>query len=119
MRKGIFKAIVILVCVVTTFVNVRAQDIHYSQYNYAPLQLNPALAGLNNCDYRLALNARTQWNLISASGNTYSTFGASADFAVGKVTKFNSFAGKRQSFVKLPFTTQRCRHGRSTVIVWR
>jgi type IX secretion system PorP/SprF family membrane protein len=70
-----------------------AQDTHYSQYNLAPLQLNPALAGLNNCDYRLVANARTQWNLVSGSGNTYSTFGASADFAVGKVTKFNSFAG--------------------------
>jgi type IX secretion system PorP/SprF family membrane protein len=93
MRKVRLKSIAILICAITISVNLGAQDIHYSQYNYAPLQLNPALAGLNNCDYRVAVNARTQWNLISPSGNTYSTFGASADFAVGNVTKFNSYAG--------------------------
>ena len=87
------KCISLLICVFAIGEALMAQDLHYSQYNEAPLQLNPALAGLNNCDYRLALNARTQWNLVSASGNTYSTFGASADFAVGNVTKFNSFAG--------------------------
>ena len=68
------------------------QDVHFSQYNYSPLELNPALAGLNNCDYRVAVNARTQWNTISG-GNTYSSFGLSGDIAVGKPTKFNSFAG--------------------------
>jgi len=72
---------------------VSAQDLHYSQYNAAPLELNPALAGLNNCDYRVVANARTQWSSISGFGNGYNTFGASADFAVGKVTKVNSFAG--------------------------
>jgi type IX secretion system PorP/SprF family membrane protein len=70
-----------------------AQDTHYSQYNYAPLELNPALAGVNNCDYRLVLNARTQWSAVGGFSNAYNTFGAGADFAVGKVTKFNSFAG--------------------------
>lgn len=93
MGKAGAKYISILICVFAIGTTLMAQDTHYSQYNQAPLQLNPALAGLNNCDYRLALNARTQWNLVSSSGNTYSTFGASADFAVGNVTKFNSFAG--------------------------
>ena len=93
MRNVRFRFIIIVICVFTIGVSIQAQDIHYSQYNYAPLQLNPALAGLNNCDYRVVANARTQWNLVSGNGNTYSTFGASADFAVGKVTKFNSFAG--------------------------
>jgi hypothetical protein len=74
-----------------------AQDIHYSQYNYSPLNLNPALAGLNNCDYRVAINARTQWNAVSG-GNTYSTGGASFDVAVGKPTKFSSFAGVGVAF---------------------
>ncbi|MFN8277844.1 MAG: PorP/SprF family type IX secretion system membrane protein [Chitinophagales bacterium] len=69
-----------------------AQDIHFSQFAAAPLQLNPALAGLNNCDWRVALLARTQWNTVSG-GNTYSTFGASGDVSVGKATKFNSYAG--------------------------
>lgn len=69
-----------------------AQDIHFSQYTSAPLQLNPAFAGLNNCDYRVGVNARTQWNTVSG-GNTYTTFGASGDVGIGKPTKFNSFAG--------------------------
>ena len=73
--------------------SVVAQDTHYSQFNSAPMQLNPALAGLNNCDYRVAVNARTQWSSVDGIGNGYNTFGASADFAVGKVTKVNSFAG--------------------------
>jgi len=72
--------------------HLNAQDIHFSQYTSAPLQLNPAFAGLNSCDYRVVANARTQWNTISG-GNTYSTFGASGDIAIGKPTKFNSFAG--------------------------
>ena len=70
----------------------RAQDTHFSQYNYSPLELNPALAGLNSCDYRVAANARTQWSTVSG-GNTYSTFGVSGDMTVGKITKFQSFAG--------------------------
>jgi type IX secretion system PorP/SprF family membrane protein len=83
----------IFICAVAMAMGASAQDTHYSQYNYAPLLLNPALAGLNNCDYRIDAIARTQWNTVSASGNTYSTFGASADFAIGNVTRINSFAG--------------------------
>jgi type IX secretion system PorP/SprF family membrane protein len=83
----------IVFCAVMSFQFLSAQDVHFSQYNYSPLELNPALAGLNNCDYRLAVIGRTQWNTISASGNTFSSMGASGDFSVGKVTKFNSFAG--------------------------
>jgi type IX secretion system PorP/SprF family membrane protein len=69
-----------------------AQDIHFSQYTQAPLLLNPALAGLNTCDYRIAANFRMQWPTISSSG-TYKTGALSGDMAIGKVTKFNSFAG--------------------------
>lgn len=93
MKQARLRSIAILICVFTMGVSVYAQDAHYSQYNSAPLELNPALAGLNNCDYRLAVNARTQWSSIGGFGNAYNTVGAGADFAVGKVTRFNSFAG--------------------------
>ena len=86
------KKAVVLCSIILIGLGGKAQDIHFSQYNYAPMELNPALAGLNNCDYRIAVNARTQWNTISG-GNTYSSFGLSGDVAVGKPTKFNSFAG--------------------------
>jgi type IX secretion system PorP/SprF family membrane protein len=69
-----------------------AQDVHFSQYNQAPILLNPALSGLNGCDYRAAANFRVQWLTVS-TGNTYRTAAGSFDMAIGKVTKFNSFAG--------------------------
>jgi type IX secretion system PorP/SprF family membrane protein len=75
-----------------------AQDIHFSQYNSSPLALNPALAGMNNCDYRVYANFRTQWMTVS-SGNTYRTFAGGADMSIGKITKYNSFAGLGISFV--------------------
>jgi len=60
--------------------------------------LNPALAGLDNGDYRVYANFRTQWPTVS-SDNTYRTFAAGADMAIGKVTKFNSYAGIGISFL--------------------
>jgi type IX secretion system PorP/SprF family membrane protein len=76
---------------------VKAQDVHFSQYTMAPLLLNPALAGLNQCDYRVSTNFRTQWTNISGL-NTYSTVAGTADMTVGKITKYNSFAGAGISF---------------------
>lgn len=77
--------------------NLFAQDIHFSQYNSSPLNLNPAFAGMSTCDYRVYANFRTQWMTVS-SGNTYRTFAGGADMSIGKVTKYNSFAGLGLSF---------------------
>src|ERR1041385_6201325 len=74
-----------------------AQDIHFSQYNASPLLLNPELSGLNAGDYRAYANFRTQWVTVS-SGNTYRTFAGGADMSVGKITRYNSFAGLGISF---------------------
>ncbi len=38
-----------------------AQDIHFSQFYMAPLQLNPALTGVMNCNQRISANYRNQW----------------------------------------------------------
>ena len=35
-----------------------AQDIHFSQFYMAPLDLNPALTGVMNCNQRLSANYR-------------------------------------------------------------
>ena len=94
--KRLLKSIFI-VSSVLLFSELSAQDIHFSQYASSPLALNPALAGLNNCDYRVYVNFRTQWLTVSA-GNTYRTFAGGVDMAVGKVTKYNSFAGIGISF---------------------
>lgn len=88
-----------------------AQDVHFSQYNASPLMLNPALAGLSAGDYRAYANFRLQWPTIS-NGYTYRTVAAGYDMAIGKVTKFNSYAGIGVSFYSdeagdLNFSTDR------------
>lgn len=60
-----------------TFSNgVNAQDIHFSQFEMAPMNYNPALAGQFDGDYRFILNQRTQWKSVTTP---YSTLGGSAD----------------------------------------
>ncbi|MCS6990877.1 MAG: PorP/SprF family type IX secretion system membrane protein [Chitinophagales bacterium] len=44
---------------------VSAQDIHYSQFYASPLTLNPALTGINDCNYRLAGMYRNQWRSVT------------------------------------------------------
>jgi type IX secretion system PorP/SprF family membrane protein len=78
--------------------NLSAQDVHFSQYNSSPLLLNPAFSGLDNGDYRVYANYRMQWPTISSAGYTYRTFAAGADMALGKITKYNSYAGIGLSF---------------------
>lgn len=51
-----------------------AQDIHFSQFNAAPLQLNPALTGNYACDWRAGANYRNQWGSIPAKYETFSVF---------------------------------------------
>lgn len=49
----------------------QAQDIHFSQFYHAPLQLNPAQTGLFNGEYRVMGNARSQWFSVPVSYNTF------------------------------------------------
>ena len=55
---------------------VSAQDIHYSQFNASPQNLNPAQTGFFNGDWRFAGNYRGQWAAIPVS---YKTFSIAAD----------------------------------------
>lgn len=54
----------------------QAQDIHFSQFNGAPLQLNPALTGSFNGLYRVTGIYRNQWSSVTSP---YVTFGGSVD----------------------------------------
>jgi type IX secretion system PorP/SprF family membrane protein len=78
MRYGI-KFLIFNILLFTAFF-VKGQDIHFSQYNAAPLLLNPAFTGVNGCDYRFAANYRTQWTGIAP----FSTIAASYDMAIAK-----------------------------------
>jgi type IX secretion system PorP/SprF family membrane protein len=52
-----------------------SQDIHFSQYYFSPLSLNPANTGNFKGDFRFFGNYRSQWRDISKAYNTYSAGG--------------------------------------------
>lgn len=52
-----------------------AQDIHFSQYYFSPLTLNPANTGNYRGDYRLFGNYRSQWRELDKAYNTFSAGG--------------------------------------------
>jgi type IX secretion system PorP/SprF family membrane protein len=54
---------------------VNAQDVHFSQMGYAPMNLNPALAGANGPLQGIA-NYRSQWSSVA---DPFVTMGASID----------------------------------------
>lgn len=70
---------VLLVWFFTTFhfYSIVAQDIHFSQFYASPMNLNPALAGVIEGNYRAAAIYRNQWGSIS--DNPYVTVGGSFD----------------------------------------
>lgn len=55
---------------------VSGQDIHFSQFARAPMNLNPAMAGHFDGDWRITANSRQQWRSVT---NPYRTFGGSVD----------------------------------------
>jgi type IX secretion system PorP/SprF family membrane protein len=65
--------------------NVKAQDIHFSQFYASPLNLNPALTGKVNGDYRISGIYRGQW-WGNFDNKTFSTPSVSFDmpFVIGK-----------------------------------
>ena len=88
---------VLVAAIAMLFTPTKAQDVHFSQYAASPLMLNPALAGLDNGDYRGYVNFRTQWPTVG-SDNNYRTYAGGLDMAIGKVSRFNSYAGIGLSF---------------------
>lgn len=50
-----------------SFVTLSAQDIHFSQYEAAPLSLNPAMTGDFEGDWRAATTYRSQWQPLSTA----------------------------------------------------
>lgn len=68
-------------------------DIHLSQYNASPMNLNPALAGLNSCRYRL--NAATKFQYANASSFpfVYKTATVGFDMSISRGYKYKNFFG--------------------------
>ncbi len=76
--KKIFTLLVLFVVIAS----VKAQDPHLTQFYAAPLQLNPALTGVFNGNYRVNALYRSQWGEIlrDESTNQFRTITASGDF---------------------------------------
>ncbi len=60
---------IVLCCFILLFTtNIKAQDIHLSQFYTAPLLLNPGLTGHIEGKYRFNLNYKRQWTGVTKSG---------------------------------------------------
>jgi type IX secretion system PorP/SprF family membrane protein len=73
-----FKSILITSCLLLGGLSLSAQDIHFSQFYMSPLNLNPAMTGVMNCNIRLVANYRNQWASVLRS-NAYNTYSVSYD----------------------------------------
>ncbi len=73
-----FKSILITCMLALGAISLNAQDIHFSQFYMSPLNLNPAMTGVMNCNIRLAANYRNQWASVLRS-NAYNTYSVSYD----------------------------------------
>jgi type IX secretion system PorP/SprF family membrane protein len=50
--------------IILTPKNIEAQDLHYSQFYNAHVNINPGLTGIFNGDVRIAANYRNQWKVL-------------------------------------------------------
>lgn len=80
----------ILLLSVSIYHTSQAQDLHFSQYSYSPLNLNPALTGVSNGDLRFVSNYRNQWQSISSP---YRTISAGYDMSLYPKESSNDFWG--------------------------
>lgn len=72
-----FKVYIIAFVISSSF--VKAQDIHFSQYYFSPLSMNPAQTGNFSGDWRISANYRSQWREIQKAYRTFS-LGGDANF---------------------------------------
>lgn len=68
MKKRILISIILVMQSVITF----AQDIHFSQFNNAPIMINPANTGFFKDAHRFIINSRSQWSSVTVPYRTFS-----------------------------------------------
>ncbi|MFK7937030.1 MAG: PorP/SprF family type IX secretion system membrane protein [Saprospiraceae bacterium] len=64
MNKRLFHFFWAILVLMTASWQGQAQDIHFTQFAYSPLNLNPALTGIFNGDMRFMGNYRNQWENV-------------------------------------------------------
>lgn len=74
-RKIFLKVICYIGIILCQLSCVTAQDIHFSQFNFSPLNQNPANTNLFDGDYRFVANYRNQWPSVPVRYNTFSISG--------------------------------------------
>ena len=89
MKRRLTQVLFLFAFLVLGSTSMKAQDIHFSQFYLSPLNLNPALTGVMNCNVRLVANYRNQWSSVLQQ-NAFNTYSASYDqrIAVGRYDYF-------------------------------
>lgn len=90
---------VILLLLVSFCTSTQAQDIHYTMFDMAPLELNPAYTGYYSGTFRIGGIYRTQWAGLSVSNPPSATSSAG----------YSGFTGYQtpSAYVDLPFAIRR------------
>ncbi len=94
MKKHFYKLAFIVSLQIASVTWLNAQDIHFTNFGFSPLNNSPALTGVFNGDVRGTGNYRQQWGNYSDLVS-YTTFGASGDMKIGKPNAdgFNPWRG--------------------------
>lgn len=86
--------LILVISVLISLGSLFGQDIHFSQMQYSPLNLNPALAGAEN-DFQGIVNYRNQWKSVAFP---YETIGASADWRFNSKARSKGFLAAGVNF---------------------
>ncbi len=89
MYRHIFK-ITVGIILTLTFVNLQGQDLHYTQFYNAHVNINPGLTGIFNGDVRMAANFRNQWQSVPVP---YTTLTGAYDMKVYRKPTRKDFFG--------------------------
>lgn len=85
--KTVSRNLLWVILIMVAAQKTHSQDIHFSQFNEAPLLRNPALAGVFTGDLRLQAVYRTQWQSVTVPYQTTS-FNGEYKLPVGKSEDF-------------------------------
>ncbi len=88
MKRSLFTTAIALVVALCSVSEGIAQDIHYTNFGYSPLNINPALTGVFTGDGRFTGNYRSQWSNVPVG---YNTFSGSYDTKFGSALRHSPF----------------------------
>src|SRR3954464_15769048 len=71
-RPSVRKAVLVFLSSIVYCLSSFSQDLHFSQFNFSPLNENPANTNLFDGDYRFVGNYKNQWSSVPVKFNTIS-----------------------------------------------